>query len=158
MACSLLGLSAPVALLDRLNLRFAQPEIMAKLVNDGLGDRPNDLIFIFTFALDRPLEDRNPIGQTIPVAELTFRERRPLIEPEKRVIRVDLQIFQQVGRRLVLDDNGEVLHADAKAPGNALDGLLDEYFEALACHRRTAAFAARAELVVFTRNLVARPD
>jgi hypothetical protein len=58
-----------------------------------------------------------------------------LIEAEERVARLDLELLEDVRRRLVLDDDGDVLHLGAEAPGDVAQRLFDQAGEVFAGDR-----------------------
>ena len=78
--------------------------------------------------------DRDAIGQRIAVAPAALGQRRALIEAEQRVAGLHLDLLENVRRRLVFDDDGDVLHLGAKAPRDVAQGLFDETGEVLAGH------------------------
>ena len=55
--------AAPVALLDLLDLFLAQAEVVADLVDQRLADHGAHLVLVVAVLLDRPLEERDAVGQ-----------------------------------------------------------------------------------------------
>src|SRR5262249_14940518 len=101
-------IAAPVPLFDFLNLVLAQTKVMADLMDQCFANRHDEIVFVGGVALERPLEEQNPVGEGVAVAPLTFRERSSLIQTEESIRRLNLHFFEQVRRRLVFDDDGQV--------------------------------------------------
>src|SRR5439155_10037307 len=104
----------PVLLFDFFDLFLAHPEVVADLVNECFADGHHEVVVIVRVALERSLEEQNAIRQAVAVIPAPFGQRRAGIEPEQRARRFDLHLAQQVARRLVFDDDREVLHRLAK--------------------------------------------
>src|SRR5262249_16422787 len=78
-----------------------------------------------------------------------LRERRALIETEQRVRRLDLHFVEEFTRRLVLDDDRQVLHRLAESLRNRAESLLHETFELVALHARRRFDGGRPDLAFF---------
>ena len=57
----------PVPLLDLLDFLFAEPEVVADFVNEGLADGSANLVLGFVVCFDGTLEQRDAIGERIAV-------------------------------------------------------------------------------------------
>ena len=67
LVLGVIGLAAPVSLLDFLDLLFAHAEVVAELVDQRLADGDDDVVLVAVAVLfDRPLEERDAIGQLLP--------------------------------------------------------------------------------------------
>src|SRR5215471_10199757 len=133
-------LAAPVLLLDLLDFFFAQAEVVADLVNQGLADADDEVVFVLGLAFVRALKDQHAVGKHVAVARRALGQRRPLIEPEERVGRLDLHVLEEIRGRLVLDDDRDVLHRIAEPSRNGGERLGDVALEDGAFHRRVLFF------------------
>src|SRR5262245_39496731 len=59
-----------------------------------------------------------------------------LVETEQGIAGLDFELLEDIRRRLVFDDDGDVLHLGAKAPRDPAQGLLDETGEVFAANSR----------------------
>ena len=138
-------LAAPVLLLDLFDLLFAHPEVVSELVDHRLGHAVADLLVVLARLLDRPLIDRDAVGERVAVAPAAFGERRALIETEQRVRRARSPISSRISRRrLVFDDDGDVLHRVAEAARDLAQRLFDERGEPFVESSLRAGTASRA--------------
>ena len=122
-------IAPPVALFDLLDLLFGEPEVVADLVDQRLADRDDDVVFVLARVFDRSLKERDLVGQHVAVRPLALGQRRALIEPEQRVGRLDLDLGQLLGRRLVFDHDGDVLHRVPKSLRDRLERFVDQLLE-----------------------------
>src|SRR4029453_3283389 len=138
-------LAAPVLLFDLLDLVFAEAEVVADLVNQRLADAHDKILFVVCLAFVRTLKDQHAIGKHVAVARAALGQRCALIESEQRVRRLDLHLLEEVWGRLVLDNDGDVLHGVAELPRNGRKRFGNVALEDSACHRgrRPALFAVR---------------
>ena len=65
----------PVPLLDLLDFLFAEPEVVADFVYEGLADGSANLVLGFVVFFDGTLEQRDAIGERIAVLPGAFRQR-----------------------------------------------------------------------------------
>src|SRR5262249_7316151 len=137
-------LRAPVALFDFLNLLLTEPEVMPDLVNQRLADHGTHFVVVLAVLLDRPLINRDAVRQRVAPAPRTLRQRRALIQPVKRVGRLDLHFREELRARLLLDDEREVLDLAAEAARDEPDGFSDESFERGAVHSSVTWSSSRA--------------
>src|SRR5690606_18102553 len=135
-------LPPPVALVDFFNLFLAQAEVVAQLVNQRLANTDNQVVFALAGVLDGALVESDAIGQRVSVGPAAFGERRALVQPEQRVGRLDLHLFEQRVGRLVLDDDREVRDGPPELRRDARDGVLDAGLELLPRHERAFRPAA----------------
>ena len=75
-------------------------------------------------------------GSDVAVVPAALGERRALVEAEQRVGRLDLHLVEQVGRRLVLDDDRDVLEVSRKRAGIVSSASAHELAEPFAGHFR----------------------
>src|SRR5688572_9367528 len=128
-------IAAPVALLNLLDFLFAHPEVVTDLVNERLADDGAHLVLVtVAVLLDRLLEDGDAIGKAVAERPGTLRQRHTLIEPKQRVRRLDLHLGEQLWRRRVLDDEGEILHLPAEALRDEHHRFLHQSLELLTRH------------------------
>ncbi len=80
----------PVVVLDVCDLFLAETEVVADLVNQRFADLDDELVLVFGFALVRPLEDQDLIGQRVAVVPTPLGERDALVEAEQRVRRLNV--------------------------------------------------------------------
>src|SRR3954469_20341373 len=132
-------LAAPELLLDLFDLVLAQPEVVAELVDDGLRDAVSDLVVIAARFFGRLLVDRNAVRQVVAERPGSLGQRRAVVETEERVAVLDLHLCQQLRRRFVFDDYRDVAHFLAKAPGNLLQRVFDQFFKPVSRHFLTLA-------------------
>ena len=88
---------APVFVFDLFDLFLAQAEVVPELVDHRLGDADDDVLVVFAGFFDRLLVDRDAVGERVAVRPRAFRQRRALVQPEERVVRFDLELFEDVG-------------------------------------------------------------
>ena len=112
---------------------------MADLVDDVLRDAVADLVLVIARLHNRSLVDRNPIGEVVAVPPTALGERRPLIQPEQRVARLDLEFLQEVVGRFVFDEHSAVVHLVTEMFLDGLSPGLVTPLELLARHRRARA-------------------
>ena len=74
----------PVPLLDLLDFLFAEPEVVADFVNEGLADGSANLVLGFVVCFDGTLEQRDAIGERIAVLPGAFRQRNSLVQTVER--------------------------------------------------------------------------
>ena len=115
---------------DQAQPELVQPvvvdaEVMGHLVDHRHSDLLDDLGLARGHAADRQPVDRDAIRHRqraggVSVHVVAARERHALVEPE-----------QVAGARVVLDEDGHVVHEAPEALGDAVERLGDELFEAL---------------------------
>jgi hypothetical protein len=84
---------------------------VTQLVNQRLANRHHNVILIVACVLDGHLKKRDLVGQRVAVGPLPLGQRRALIETKQRVRRLDADFGKLVVRRLILDDDGDVLES-----------------------------------------------
>src|SRR4051812_20870428 len=131
----------PIALLDLLDLLFAEPEVMADFMDQRLADRHHEVLLVVRGLLVGLLEQDDSIGQRVSVVPVPFGERRALVETEERVGRFDVHLAEQRGRRVVLDDDRDVAHRVAEPLRDRGQRVRHVAFELAARHRRRDGFA-----------------
>src|SRR6185312_2536117 len=124
----------PVLFFDFLDLLLAHAEVMADFVNERFADRDDEIVLVRRLPFVRSLEDQDPIRQAVAVVPAAFRQRRARIEAEQRAGRTDAHLAQQLARRLVFDDDRDVLHRLAEPAGDRRERVSDEAFELFALH------------------------
>src|SRR5262249_4817778 len=129
-------LLAPVSLFDLLDFLFAQSEVVSDLMDERFSYGANEVLVVPGLALMRALKEQDPVRQGIAVLPAAFGEWGSLIQTEQRVRRLDLEIAKELGRRLVLDDDGDVGHGAAESGRDGAEGVSDELFESSAFHGR----------------------
>jgi hypothetical protein len=71
---------------------------VAQLVDERFANRDHDLILVaVALVLDLPLKQRDPVRQRVAVSPLPLRKRDTLVEPQQRVLRIDLHLGQERG-------------------------------------------------------------
>src|SRR3954464_3333821 len=123
--------TAPILLFDLFDLIFVHAEVVAELVNHRLGDTAANLLVIGTRLLDRLLINGNAIRERVAIAPAAFGQRRALIEPKEGIGRLDLHLLEDLRRRRVLDNDGDVSHLGPEPPRNLLEGLFDQSLKSL---------------------------
>jgi len=111
-------LAAPVLFLDRFDLLLASSRNSAR--THGSPSPPRSLESPHRPRTNpRSGTDRSRCdpGRGVAIAPAPLRQGSALIEAEERVLGTDLHLLQDVRRRLVLDDDGNVLHRVAKPLG-----------------------------------------
>ena len=96
----------------------------------------DQVVLVLGFALVRALEEQDAVGQRVAVLPAALGQRRPLVQAEERVGRLDLHLVEQIVGRLVLDDDGDVGHGVAKPARDGGERLGDVPLERLPGHRR----------------------
>src|SRR6516162_3061856 len=76
----LVVIASPVALLDFFDLLFGETEIVPDFVDQRLANCDDDVVFVLARIFDRPLIQRDLVGQHVAVGPLPLGERRALIE------------------------------------------------------------------------------
>src|SRR6185503_7029154 len=137
------SLAAPVALLDFLDLLLAEAEVVTDLVNQRFADDHPHVVIVVAVLFDRLLEERHAVGQGVAPSRRALGERRSLVEAVERVWRIDFHLLQQIRARLVLDDDGDVLHLAAEALRDERDRVSDELLELFAGHSSSADLKVR---------------
>jgi hypothetical protein len=127
-------LAAPVALLDVLDLVFRQAEVVPDLVNQRFRNRDDHIVAIARGVFDRALKERDLVRQRVAVRPLSLGERRAFVQAQQRVGRLDPDVLQGARGRLVLDDDGDVLHRVAKPIGDGRQRFVHQRAELLAIH------------------------
>src|SRR5450755_3282456 len=97
------------------------PEVMGNLVDDGLAHLGDDLLLGVAIGTQAGAVDHDPVGQDPGVGRRPLGQRHADVEPE--------QVW--IGRH-VLDEDRHVAHRLRELLRNAIQGLGDELFEALA--------------------------
>src|SRR5262245_59272265 len=127
VACRrLIDIAVPVALLDFLDFFLRQAEVVADLVNEGLADRDDQVVLVRARVLNRPLEERDLVGEAVAIGPLALGDWRALVESQQRIGRLDPDLAQLLRVRFVLDDDGDVLHRVAESGGDGGEGLIDQ--------------------------------
>src|SRR5882724_1652547 len=127
-----LGLGA----LDVLHGLVVEAEVVAELVDDRVADQLRHLGLVRTVLFDRPLVDRDRVGQDVAVAGITAREVDAAVQAVQRVGRVDADVGQGLVVGPVLDDHRDVLDLVLEPPGQSTQRLLHERFELATRHDR----------------------
>ena len=63
----------PVSFLDLLDFLFAQPEVVADLVDERLADGDDEIVVVFGGSFERSLEEEDAIGQRVAVVPAAAR-------------------------------------------------------------------------------------
>ena len=103
---------------------------------------PTHVLVVPRHAFDRPLVQRDRVGEGRPRVELTsLGQRDPVVAPEQ--VRI-------LPRRAVLDDQLDVLEAFVHPRGQRVERLHDQLLEVFAVHHHQPRRAANAESASMT--------
>src|SRR5262249_20143104 len=125
-------LAAPVALLYLLDLFFAEPEVVADFVDERFSDDGADFVLVVAVFFDWFLQEGHAVRKRVAVTPGALCEGSALIQAVQGVGRLDFHLIEQLRTRFVFDDQRQVLHLAAEAPGNERDRFNDESLELFA--------------------------